>query len=238
MRLDLAAHNDPQRPALSLRLHGQMATADAAGVLVLPELSLLAVADIHFEKASYFAAKGAGALLPPYDTADNIHRLTLAIEHYQPQTVICLGDSFHDDGAGKRLSQVDREGLQALCAGRNWIWITGNHDPKPPSDLGGHAVAEYGVAGLVFRHIPSPGPAPGEVAGHLHPKCSVRVRGRRLGGACFATDGARMVLPAFGTFTGGLDLRDKAFTSLFPAPFQALMLHGGRIRAIASGRLD
>ncbi|MFD1333582.1 phosphoesterase, partial [Methylopila musalis] len=115
--------------------------------------------------------------------------------------------------------------LAALQVGRDWIWIAGNHDPEPPAGCGGEAKAEMRLGPLTLRHEPAAGPAPGEIAGHLHPAAKVSVRGRNVRRRCFATDGARLVMPAFGAYTGGLNVRDAAFAGLFqPASFAAWML--------------
>jgi hypothetical protein len=180
-----------------------------SGALWLPATRTLVVADLHFEKASSFARRGQ--LLPPYDTAMTLARLEAVVAATAPDRVVALGDSFHDrDGAG-RLSAIDLGRLAALVGGRQWLWITGNHDPEIGAHVGGARAAEIEIGGLVFRHQPSATPVDGEVCGHLHPALTVIGRGRGVRRRCFATDGHRLVLPAFGALAGGLDLFDQAF---------------------------
>jgi DNA ligase-associated metallophosphoesterase len=218
-----------------LHLPGAVLVADAAGVLVWPEREVLVVADLHLEKGSGLAARGR--LLPPYDTGATLARLERTLQHWRPRTVVSLGDSFHDRRAATRLPAEARNRLCALTAAVDWIWVAGNHDPEPPDGLGGRAVETFELAGLLFRHAPDGGGA-GEVAGHLHPKAAVRNRGRRLSRRCFATDGRRVVLPAFGAYTGGLNVLDPAFGQLFPAGFHAYVLGPERIHVIPHDRLD
>jgi len=206
---------------------------DPAGALYWPEQRLLAVADLHLEKGSSFAARGT--LLPPYDTATTLLRLAALIARYAPACVAALGDSFHDGGGPARLAADDRASLRAMQRGRDWIWITGNHDPEPAADIGGAFEDKLGVGPLAFRHLPSG--AEGEIAGHLHPVARVAHRGRAVSRRCFAADAARMVMPAFGAYTGGLNVRDEAFASVFGTlRFTAHMLGDGRLYAFAAKR--
>lgn len=217
-----AAVSAPNPPP-TLAVSGAALVADASGALYEPASGALIVADLHLEKGSSFARRGQ--MLPPYDTRTTLGRLSALLEIYRPRVVIALGDSFHDGGGPARLAEADRERLAALQAGRDWIWIAGNHDPEPPAGCGGEAHGEMRLGPLTLRHEPVAGPAPGEIAGHLHPAAKVSVRGRSLRRRCFATDGARLVLPAFGAYTGGLNVRDAAFASLFePSAFAAWML--------------
>jgi DNA ligase-associated metallophosphoesterase len=207
--------------------------ADPDGALYWPEQSLLAVADLHLEKGSSFAARGV--LLPPYDSAATLARLAQLILRYAPRRVVALGDSFHDGGGHARLASNDRETLTGLQRGRDWIWIAGNHDPEPASDIGGTFETTLAVAGLTFRHLPTG--AEGEIAGHLHPVARVSHRGRAVSRRCFAADAKRMVMPAFGAFTGGLNVRDAAFADLFGTlAFTAHMLGERRLYAFAAKR--
>ncbi|MBI1204720.1 MAG: ligase-associated DNA damage response endonuclease PdeM [Rhodopseudomonas sp.] len=206
---------------------------DPSGALYWPEQGLLAVSDLHLEKGSSFAVRGQ--LLPPYDTAATLSRLTQLIARYAPRVVVALGDSFHDGGGPARLADSDRQQLTAMQRGRDWIWITGNHDPDPADGIGGvfqHAL-EIGV--LTFRHLPTG--APGEIAGHLHPVARISQRGRSIRRRCFAADAKRMVMPAFGAFTGGLNVRDAAFADLFGTlVFTAHMLGDSRLYAFPAKR--
>lgn len=211
--------------------------ADPSGALWWPGERLLAVADLHFEKGSGYAANGT-ALLPPYDTRATIARLADAIHRRAPRRVVCLGDSFHDLGAAARLSADDRTRLSALARGRDWLWLAGNHDPAPPSGLGGRTMAEIRVGPLVFRHQASAESLPvGEVSGHFHPKAVLSVRGRTLGGRCFAADARRLVLPAFGSYAGGLNVLDPAIARLFTPDFRVHVLARERVHTLVSTRL-
>ena len=207
--------------------------ADLSGVLFWKEQSLLVVSDLHLEKGSSFAARGV--LLPPYDTAATLSRLAAVIARYDPRRVIALGDSFHDRSAHERLATPDREALAAMQTRRDWIWIAGNHDPALPSDLGGVVASEVAIGSIMFRHEPT-GVA-GEIAGHLHPKARVATRGRAMERRCFACDGERAVMPAFGAYTGGLSIRDVAFAKIFQsAGFMAHVLGDNKLHAIAASR--
>src|SRR5215207_5666779 len=185
--------------------------ADLSGALFWQEQRLLVVSDLHLEKGSSFAARGV--LLPPYDTAATLSRLSAVMARHDPRMVIALGDSFHDRTAHERLSAPDRDAMSALHVRRDWIWISGNHDPALPPDLGGVVASEVRIGPIAFRHEPTG--ASGEVAGHLHPKARVPTRGRTVERRCFACDGERAVMPAFGAYTGGLSIRDKAFAKIF-----------------------
>jgi DNA ligase-associated metallophosphoesterase len=212
---------------------GVSLVADPDGALYWPERGLLAVADLHLEKGSSFAARGQ--LLPPYDTAATLGRLARLIARYAPRCVVALGDSFHDGGGPARLGRGDRDNLSALQRGRDWIWITGNHDPEPAADIGGVFEAALTIGALTFRHLPTG--AASEVCGHLHPMARVAHRGRAVSRRCFAADATRMVMPAFGAFTGGLNVRDAAFADLFGTlAFTAHLLGELRLYAFAAKR--
>jgi DNA ligase-associated metallophosphoesterase len=207
---------------------GTSAVLDPAGALWLPESGTLIVADLHLEKSSSFARHGM--FLPPYDTGATLALLTRLVARREPRRVICLGDSFHDRGGALRLGEPDRAQLAALQSGREWIWVTGNHDRELPPELGGEIVGEVVCDGLRFRHEPVAAPAIGEIAGHLHPSAKVRKNGRSVRCRAFATDGTRMVLPSFGVLTGGLNVLDRAFAPLFAAStLRAILIGGGRL---------
>src|SRR4051812_12126188 len=212
-------NNEPAVRIASVTIAGVTLVADLSGAFFWEAERLLVVSDLHLEKGSSFAARGV--LLPPYDTVATLARLAAVIARHDPRTVIALGDSFHDRKAHQRLAAPDRETVAALQARRDWIWIAGNHDPALPRDIGGVVAGEVAVGGIVFRHEPTG--AAGEIAGHLHPKARVTTRGRSLERRCFASDGMRAVMPAFGAYTGGLSIRDAAFGRLFPAA--GLMAH-------------
>jgi DNA ligase-associated metallophosphoesterase len=209
--------------------------ADCAGALYWPEESLLVVADLHLEKGSSFARRGV--LLPPYDTTETLARLAQLITCYAPRAVIALGDNFHDGDGPARLSDTDRASLSALQRGREWVWIAGNHDPEPADGIGGTFAAFVSLGALTFRHHPARNAPQGEIAGHLHPVARVAQRGRAVSRRCFATDGEALVMPAFGAYTGGLNVRDRAFTSVFGArAFTAHMLGDRKLYAFAVSR--
>lgn len=211
------------RDTPTLKLAGAEFIPDSTGALFWRAESTLVVADLHFEKGSSFAARGV--LLPPFDTRETLDRLEAVVTRFQPRRVIALGDSFHDRAAALRLASSDARRVARLVGTRDWIWIVGNHDPEPPSELGGTIAHSVHIGGLVFRHVPEPFDAgQGEIAGHLHPAARVVVRGRRFRRRCFATDGRRVILPAFGAFTGGLDLATPAFDGLFETGLTAWLL--------------
>jgi DNA ligase-associated metallophosphoesterase len=213
-------------PAL-LGVAGVVLEALAEGVLWWADRRMLAVADLHLEKGSSYARRGQ--MLPPYDTTETLHRLGRLVARLDPAVVIALGDSFHDDGGAGRLNPRDREMLRDLQRGRDFVWIAGNHDPGRPHGLDGMHMNELAVGPIVFRHEPRPG-ATGEIAGHLHPSARVAGRGRSVRRKCFAGDGHRLVLPAFGAYAGGLNVLDRAFAGLFAsATFRAFMLGGERV---------
>jgi uncharacterized protein len=209
--------------------------ADCLGALYWPEHGLLVVADLHLEKGSSFARRGS--LLPPYDTVETLARLARLIARYAPRLVIALGDNFHDGGGPARLSPEDRASLTALQRGREWIWIAGNHDPDPADGIGGTFTETFVLGALTFRHKPSSDAPQGEIAGHLHPVARVVQRGRAVSRRCYATDGNALVMPAFGAYTGGLNIRDRAFAAVFGVrKFTAHMLGDGRLYAFAASR--
>jgi DNA ligase-associated metallophosphoesterase len=217
----------------SLDVAGVTLVADLSGALFWEEQSLLVVSDLHLEKGSSFAARGV--LLPPYDTAATLGRLAGVIARHDPRMVIALGDSFHDRTAHDRLSAIDRDALSAMQTRRDWIWISGNHDPALPCDLGGVVASEVAIGPIAFRHEPTG--ASGEIAGHLHPKARVSTRGRSMERRCFACDGERAVMPAFGAYAGGLSIRDAAFAKIFQTPgLMAHVLGDYRLHTIAASR--
>lgn len=215
------------------RVAGIDLIADISGALFWEDERLLVVSDLHLEKGSSFAARGV--LLPPYDSTATLARLTVALARYNPRKVIALGDSFHDRRAHERLTDVDRRKIETLQEGRDWIWIAGNHDPALPSNIGGVVSDEVVIGPLAFRHQPTG--AKGEIAGHLHPKARVGTRGRAIDRRCFVCDGERAVMPAYGAYTGGLSIRDRAFSALFRSlEFTAHVLGDTRLHAIAASR--
>ena len=175
------------------------------GILWWPAQSLLCASDLR-------TARRRGTLIPPYEVRDTLDRLSEAIRTYDPATVICLGDSFDDLQALDGLTPADHKHLASLMAGREWIWIEGNHDAGPV-DIGGTHLREVSRGALTFRHIAKPA-ATAEVSGHFHPKATVRTRGGSITRPCFLIDARRIILPSFGTYTGGLRTRDPALAGL------------------------
>ena len=165
--------------------------------------------------------------------AKRFPRLSALVDRLQPKVVVALGDSFHDDDGADRLSPEDRAALAGLQSGRDWIWIAGNHDSALPPGLAGRHLGELSVGPLTFRHEPAEGHADGEIAGHLHPAARVVGRGKSVRRRCFAGDGHRLILPAFGAYAGGLDVRDKAFAGLFrKESFRAFVLGDDGVYAV------
>ncbi|MBX9452728.1 MAG: ligase-associated DNA damage response endonuclease PdeM [Mesorhizobium sp.] len=219
-----------------IAIAGEVALCDPRGALFFPDMRLLVVSDLHLEKGSAFARRGR--LLPPYDTGATLDLLDTVIADHRPATVISLGDSFHDGFGAERMPSIYRDRLLSLMAGREWIWVAGNHDPDAPADLPGVVAGELALGDLRFRHEPLAGAEPGEIAGHLHPGAVVVQRGRAVRRRCFATDGERLVMPAFGAYTGSLNVLDKAYQGLFRwERFFAHMLGTNRVYTVAHHRL-
>ncbi|WP_424928297.1 ligase-associated DNA damage response endonuclease PdeM [Amaricoccus tamworthensis] len=194
-----------------LLFHNANLSLNPTGSLWWEGESLLCVADLHLGKSERMARRG-GSLLPPYETSETLDRLSREIDALEPRNVVCLGDSFDDLESAGALGEANTERLLAMMAGRNWIWITGNHDPGPVTLPGTHC-AEHHLNGLVFRHIAEPDGV-GEISGHYHPKARLRLRGVGISRPCFLVDGSRLILPAFGAFTGGLCTTDAAFADV------------------------
>jgi uncharacterized protein len=219
-----------------LRCAGATLIADVSGVLLWPAQALLVVADLHLEQGSSLARRGT--LLPPYDTRSTLARLEAALRRWQPRRVVSLGDGFHDQGGGARLAADDRQLLERLIAVHDWLWVSGNHDPTPPQGLRGAAETAVEIGGIVLRHVPEDGAPWPEIAGHLHPSASVTVRGRRLRRRCFVGDDRRLLLPAFGSYTGGLDVFEPAIAGLFPRGFRAALVGAGAVHTVPDQRLN
>jgi DNA ligase-associated metallophosphoesterase len=210
---------------MNFTFRGHDLVLDPAGALFWPARATLVVADLHLEKGAAFARRGA--LLPPYDTHATLARLEGLVRRWGPETVVSLGDGFHDRQGPGEISAELFDRLATLTRAVRWVWITGNHDPSVAVALGGAAVPELVLDGIVLRHAPSG--EEGEIAGHLHPKARVRTRRRTLARACFATDGARLLLPALGCFSGGLNVLDEAISGMFPTGFDAYLLGDERV---------
>ena len=210
-----------------LHFAGERLMLDPGGALVWPARRLLAIADLHLEKGSAAAARGA--LLPPWDTRATLDRVAALLRRWQPEIVVALGDSFHDARGSARLDPHDLTRLQRMAAAHRFVWVLGNHDPTPPDSIAGTAVAEWRDGPLRFVHQAVPGAASGEICGHHHPKAQVQTRGAAVSRPCFIADARRLMLPALGTYTGGLDVRDPAIAALFP--------RGGRVFLLGRERL-
>jgi DNA ligase-associated metallophosphoesterase len=219
---------------LIISVNGEEVLLDPHGAAYLPSHRTLLVADLHFEKGSSYAK--SGQLLPPYDSRATLLKLAEVVGRHQPATVIALGDSFHDREAGARLGAEERAMLDTLARVTEFIWIAGNHDPQVPLWLGGQRAHEVSLGGLTLRHEPHEELHLGEVAGHLHPCATVAKWGRSVRRRCFVSDGLRLVLPSFGAYTGGLDVRENPISGLFAGPFHAYMLGQRRVYAMAQTR--
>ncbi len=211
---------------------GERLSALPQGALWWPARRLLAVADLHLEKGSSYAA-AARKLLPRHDTRQTLAALAALIDAWQPETVVCLGDSFHDRAAVERLSENDRTEIERLTARTRFVWIAGNHDPAPPPSGWGEVAEEIADGPLVFRHEARFGPVAGEVSGHFHPVAALTVRGRGFRRRGFLTDGHRLILPAVGAYAGGLNARDPAIAELFPHDYDALLVGRDAVRRLS-----
>lgn len=182
---------------------GHRLAALPEGALFWPARRALILADLHFEKASWFAS--FGQMLPPYDSAATLTAVEALVARTDPAEIWCLGDSFHDSAGCDRLPAPEQERLRALTAAHLWTWITGNHDSAMGNPCGGAVVEEAEIDGLVLRHEADPADPRPELSGHFHPKFRIRVRGRLVSRRCFVATDTKLMLPAFGALTGGLD---------------------------------
>ncbi|MEQ7156022.1 ligase-associated DNA damage response endonuclease PdeM [Brevundimonas aurifodinae] len=229
--------------SLSVRVMGELCVLRCSGALWLPAHGTLVAGDLHLEKGSAFAARGQ--MLPPYDSRATLDRLEAEIAELAPARVVLLGDSFHDSRAIGRMAAEDRARLDRLAQGRDWVWLEGNHDREAlkqadadaVSRLPGRVVGEVTLGALFLTHEPEAKPRPGEVAGHLHPCARVMAHARMVRRACFVTDGRRLILPAFGAFTGGLTVLDPEVAELFETPPMVGALGRDRVHALAWGSL-
>ncbi len=198
---------------------GTTLTARPTGALWWSSERLLTVSDLHFGKSERHARR-SGIMLPPYEIDDTLARLEADISATDPALVICLGDSFDDLAAQSALTPSHIARLTALQAGRQWIWIEGNHDPGPLA-VGGTHKAEHTASPLTFRHIATPARA--EISGHYHPKAAIQTRARTVTRPCFLVDAARVILPSYGTYTGGLRSDDQTLSRLMAADARAIL---------------
>lgn len=195
--------NTPEGHAF--RFAGAALVARSSGALWWPGRRMLIVADLHLGRSERYARRG-GALLPPFEVTDTLQRLEAEVSALAPAQVVSLGDAFDDDLAAQRIAHEARGMIARMAAGRDWLWVRGNHDRAAPQGLAGHSVAEL-PGTIPLRHQPAEGP---DISGHMHP--SVRLAGRRW--RCFVLGREHLILPAFGTYTGGLDIGDPAFAGL------------------------
>ena len=221
---------DGEGGSLHTHIGAAQATLCCSGALWLAAERALVVADLHLEKGSSYAARGQ--MLPPYDTRETLKRLAAEVEALTPATVILLGDTFHDRRSEERLAADDAQALRDLACGRTLIWVVGNHDADGPRALPGEVAEQLELAGLILRHEPAAGLQPGEVSGHLHPAARVRASRGSVRRRCFVTDAERMILPAFGAYAGGLNVRDAAFAGLFARPPLMGALGFGKVHAV------
>jgi DNA ligase-associated metallophosphoesterase len=209
---------------------------DLSGALFVPELSALLVADLHLEKGTSLARRGVH--LPPYDTRQSLLQLRQVLDQARPRKLIFLGDSFHDGGARERIGTDDLVMLRTITESVDTLWITGNHDPAPPQDIGGRIVAEISLGDITLRHEPRAALRDGEaeIAGHLHPAAAVHARGHRIRCRCFVADGRRIIMPAFGSYTGALGVTSPAFSGLFEE-FSVWMIGGKAIHRFPGSKV-
>ncbi len=217
--------------AMTIEAASEEVVCDWRGVAYFADHRLLCLSDLHFEKGSSFARRGS--FVPLYDTHATVDRISEVVADYDPALIVCLGDSFHDDTGHNRIPGDVFDRIVALSRGRDWCWISGNHDPDAPVNLPGFFADELAIGALTFRHEPALGTSAGEISGHLHPAVRVHRRGRTVRRNCFAWDGERIVMPAFGAFTGSLNVLSPAYESLFDwSRMQALLLGDRRIYPI------
>jgi uncharacterized protein len=187
---------------------------DLSGALYAPEFRALLVADLHLEKGTSLARRGVH--LPPYDTRESLNQLRAVLDEARPERLIFLGDSFHDGEARARIDAEDLATLRAITSSVATVWITGNHDPSPPGDIGGSIMEEMALGPVMLRHqARTLGEGEAEISGHLHPAAAVHARGHRIRCRCFIGDGRRLIMPAFGSYTGALSVRAEPFARLF-----------------------
>lgn len=203
-------------PLRAFTFNGEALVAHVSGALLWPDTGTLVVSDLHLEKGAAFAS--AGTFLPPYDSDETLRRLEAMIASTKARRVISLGDSFHNTAVINALSDSLLARIQTMTASvERFVWVTGNHDPEVPAHFGGEVHQDISLGPLHFRHEASPlFPLPGEISGHWHPKASILgPQGRRMTRSCFIHDERRLILPAFGTFTGGLNVSHPSIMALF-----------------------
>lgn len=206
---------------------GRRFVLDADLALYWPSQETLIVSDLHLEKATFFAQFGSS--LAPYDTLDTLVRLDKLVCRYTPKTLILLGDSFHDKHGWARLPFGAQHHLLNIAASvERCVFVEGNHDPADVAHPRLNYAAEVVIGGLAFRHEPEPGHGL-QVVGHFHPKTRISVKGYRVAGKCFAINSGIMIMPAFGSLTGGLDLSHDAFTPFANTAWRSYLVYKSTI---------
>ena len=210
---------------LSFCKHDFLALAEPA--LYWPAKNALLVADLHLEKASWFAAHGQ--MLPPYDSIETLRRLESVIEQTDAKHVYCLGDNFHDDDGERRLDGQAAELLRKLTATHDWLWISGNHDKAVEGRWGGQTAVEQEVSGIMLRHQAEAGENGPEISGHYHPKWKIRAKGRTVSSQCFVASSSKLILPSFGVLTGGLNANHPEICNMVGPESAALVVAGDKL---------
>ena len=193
----------------------------APASLFWPSQSALLVADLHLEKASFYARQGQ--MLPPYDSRATLDELADLIETTDAKRVFCLGDNYHDGGGEARLEPAAAEKLKAMAKQVDWVWISGNHDRDVSGLWGGSVQKEWNIGGLGLRHEASRNPVLPEISGHYHPKIRISVRGRNLARRCFVVGKNHLIMPAFGALTGGMAADDPVIEKIVGGPAEAVI---------------
>ncbi len=216
-----------------ISFNGELLLCDHLGALYWPAQNCLIVSDLHLEKGAAMAVRGF--MIPPYDSNTTFARLEECLSRWKPEAVICLGDSFHREDSADNLERQLHDKITGLTHAYQWVWITGNHDPEIPGHLGGRSVDEIHVGPVVFRHEQRELGRAGEISGHLHPAASISRHGKIIRRRCFVSDGKRLIMPAFGAYTGGLDLKHEAFAKLLNnSKLQIWMLGAERVYEICA----
>ena len=225
-------------PKSAIHLGGMELRPDVSGALHVPELSALIISDLHLEQGSSLARRGIR--VPPFDTGITIGLLDEVVARFMPQRLIFLGDSFHDVEGETRIEESLMLRLQQIAGAHECFWICGNHDPHPPQNLSGHAADHIVLGPLTLRHEPARlRKDEFEVCGHLHPGCGVSQRGRRVSGKCFIADSRRLIMPAFGAYTGAYSVFAPPYHRLFQQhETHAWMIGQERIYKFPFSRLE
>jgi len=221
----------PAAPLLDFAGHQFVPLAGRA--LFWPRHGALIVADLHLEKASWYATHGQP--LPPYDSHDTLDRLARLVAETGARALWCLGDSFHDRAAAERVAPAVAERLRRQTGAVPLTWIAGNHDGLSGGAWGGTVADEIEVDGIVLRHQCEADETRPEISGHFHPKLRLTLRGRAVSRPCFAGDAQRLILPAFGSLTGGLDVGDRAIAANFVDDYRAMLVADGKLLSLRCG---